>query len=225
MTNIVKPEELIPLVEKFKDGEKQLFADSAELQRFLGSGTRTKEWAERRITDFNLVEGRDYFTETYTSEGGRPGTKFFLSVDAAKHIGMAEKTDKGKQIREYFIRVEAYLREMHEAGWVQKYEDYKRKLHTATQIHVDRKLESRHQDALELLHRYEKRETAALSLLFYVKPHIESCTCKEGSWARKNWQKIIGDRDVSSIFNNRCSSTLEEILKIMDELEQDRNVA
>jgi len=41
-----------------------------------------------------------------TSESGRPSKDFILSIDFAKKLSMLARTEKGEQIRNYFIEVE-----------------------------------------------------------------------------------------------------------------------
>ena len=42
-------------------------------------------------------------------QGGRPAREYHLTVEAARHIAMAEHTPKGKEARDYFIECERRL--------------------------------------------------------------------------------------------------------------------
>ena len=56
-----------------------------------------------------LIEGRDYLSHNFVenpSSGGRPRTDYHLTLEAAKHIGMMSGTDKGFEVRDYFIECE-----------------------------------------------------------------------------------------------------------------------
>lgn len=131
MSNLpTKPKELIPTITKLREDEKQIVVDAKVLQDYLGSGvnTRAAEWSPRRIEAGGLVKGYDYFVEEEISEAGRTTFRYYFTIDAAKHIGMMEKTEKGFEIREYFISLETYLKEMDRAGWIEKFEQYKQSL-------------------------------------------------------------------------------------------------
>lgn len=77
--------------------------DSKILHKGLAIDTYHSTWIARRLEDF--VEGQD-FLSVLEESGGRPEKVFMLTVDAAKHIAMMERTDKGKEVRQYFIEVE-----------------------------------------------------------------------------------------------------------------------
>ncbi|TDA65565.1 hypothetical protein E0765_04885 [Sulfuricurvum sp. IAE1] len=43
------------------------------------------------------------------STGGRPSKEYIISIEMAKHLAMMEKTGKGFEVRQYFIRCEEEL--------------------------------------------------------------------------------------------------------------------
>ena len=54
---------------------------------------------------FGFTENQDFRSFLSESTGGRPSKEYTLSMDMAKELSMVERTDKGKQARQYFIAV------------------------------------------------------------------------------------------------------------------------
>lgn len=77
-----------------------------ELYDYLGVETPFSMWIKRRFSDYGFIENIDFVTTLLESTGGRPLLDYILSIDTAKEIALVEKTDKGKQIRKYFIEIE-----------------------------------------------------------------------------------------------------------------------
>lgn len=59
-----------------------------------------------RMAEYGFVEGEDFSTFLSESTGGRPATDHVIKLDMAKEIAMIQRTDKGKEVRQYFIQVE-----------------------------------------------------------------------------------------------------------------------
>lgn len=78
-----------------------------ELHEFLGVTTRYNDWFPR-MAEYGFIEGKDFYSFlSKTSEtGGRPSIDHLLTIDMAKEIAMLQRTDRGKQARQYFIQVE-----------------------------------------------------------------------------------------------------------------------
>ena len=78
-----------------------------ELHEFLGVTTRYNDWFPR-MAEYGFTEGKDFYSFlSKTSEtGGRPSTDHLLTIDMAKEICMIQRTEVGKQARQYFIQVE-----------------------------------------------------------------------------------------------------------------------
>ena len=78
-----------------------------ELHEFLGVTTRYNDWFPR-MAEYGFIEGKDFYSFlSKTSEtGGRPSTNHLLTIDMAKEIAMIQRTERGKQARQYFIQVE-----------------------------------------------------------------------------------------------------------------------
>lgn len=76
-----------------------------ELHEFLGVKTLYKDWFPRMV-EYGFTEGKDFSSFLSESTGGRPSTEHLLTIDMAKEIAMIQRTDRGKQARQYFIQVE-----------------------------------------------------------------------------------------------------------------------
>lgn len=80
-----------------------------DLHGFLEVKKDFTNWA-KAMFEYGFVEGQDY-VEVYAQmgenpSGGRPARNWAISLDMAKELSMIQRTDKGKQARQYFIEVE-----------------------------------------------------------------------------------------------------------------------
>lgn len=85
-----------------------------ELHKFLEVETRFNDWISRMM-NYGFVENVDYqvlLKNEYNLSGGRPSTDYALTLDTAKEISMIQRSDKGKQARQYFIECEKKLKEV-----------------------------------------------------------------------------------------------------------------
>ncbi|KRN62740.1 antA/AntB antirepressor family protein [Carnobacterium maltaromaticum] len=76
-----------------------------DLHRFLEVATEYKDWFPRMVR-YGFVEGVDFSAILSESTGGRPKQDHALILDMAKEISMIQRSEKGKQARQYFIKVE-----------------------------------------------------------------------------------------------------------------------
>ena len=100
---------LIPLTEGKIQGYDQPLCNARALHAFLEVGKDFSNWVKDRIDLHGFVENQDFIVFANSGEnpqGGRPSKEYHLTVDAAKHIAMAEHTSKGKEARDYFIDCE-----------------------------------------------------------------------------------------------------------------------
>lgn len=79
-----------------------------QLHKNLEVKTRFSQWVEQNFKGFE--ENYDFasvVTTTVVNNGAmRELQDYALSLDTAKHLAMMSKTDKGKEVRQYFIQVE-----------------------------------------------------------------------------------------------------------------------
>ncbi|HEL2265189.1 TPA: phage antirepressor KilAC domain-containing protein [Streptococcus suis] len=76
-----------------------------QLHEALGVNSRYTTWFER-MTEYGFVEGQDFLPNLGKSTGGRQAVDHVIKLDMAKEIAMIQRTDRGKQVRQYFIQVE-----------------------------------------------------------------------------------------------------------------------
>ena len=97
--------ELIPLTEN--DGVQAVMG--RYLHGFLEVNTEYRAWF-KRMTEYGFELGRDYTIKNDRVQDSlgreREATNHIISLDMAKEISMIQRTDKGKQARQYFIECE-----------------------------------------------------------------------------------------------------------------------
>lgn len=102
--------ELIPIREH--DGKQAV--SGRELHEFLGLGRDYTTWFKKMV-EYGFTAGVDYLP--ISGEVAREGrgavsrVDHAVSIDMAKHIGMVQRTERGRQIRDYFIEVEKRARQ------------------------------------------------------------------------------------------------------------------
>lgn len=101
-------------------GKPAMVADARNLHKFLGNKDQFATWIKQRIEQYGFTENVDYETYLENSKKGRPRTEYRISSDMAKELSMVERTERGKEARQYFIDCEERLRrvapEEHEAA-------------------------------------------------------------------------------------------------------------
>jgi len=77
------------------------------LHEFLEVETRYNDWFPR-MAEYGFNEGTDFYSllSKTSDAGGRPSTDHQLTIDMAKELCMIQRTEKGKQARQYFIELE-----------------------------------------------------------------------------------------------------------------------
>lgn len=76
-----------------------------QLHQVLGVKTPYDKWFPR-MAEYGFTDGEDFSTFLSKSTGGRPRHDHVLKLDMAKEVAMIQRTDKGKEVRQYFIQVE-----------------------------------------------------------------------------------------------------------------------
>lgn len=79
-----------------------------QLHEALGVKTKYADWFNRMI-DYGFTENQDFLllkNEQQTGRGGHNKVDHIIKLDMAKEIAMIQRTNKGKEVRKYFIQVE-----------------------------------------------------------------------------------------------------------------------
>lgn len=100
MTNAIAP------IFDNENGEVKI--SGRQLHMFLEVQTRYNDWFAR-MCEYGFTEGVDFYSnlsKTSSELGGRPATDHLMTLSMAKELAMLKRTDKGKEARRYFIRIE-----------------------------------------------------------------------------------------------------------------------
>lgn len=76
-----------------------------DLYEALEIKTAYKDWFPR-MCEYGFTENVDFRSFLSESTGGRPSTDHQLTIEMAKEICMLQRSEKGRQYRQYFIAVE-----------------------------------------------------------------------------------------------------------------------
>ena len=88
--------------------------NARDLHGFLESRQDFSDWIKNRIQQYGFVENIDYGVITNFGNnlsGGRPSKEYAITVDMAKELAMVERSEKGRQARQYFIECERRLKQ------------------------------------------------------------------------------------------------------------------
>lgn len=89
---------------------KQPTVSGRELHEALGVNSNYTTWLNR-MTEYGFTEGEDFVTcfpnlESENQHGGQNKIDHALTIPMAKEICMIQRSEKGKQFRQYFIEIE-----------------------------------------------------------------------------------------------------------------------
>jgi phage anti-repressor protein len=90
-----------------ENGEQAVSA--RELYNFLEVRTAFKDWFPR-MCEYGFTKQIDFCSKMSKSSGGRPALDYALTLEMSKEICMIQRTEKGKQARQYFINCEKQLK-------------------------------------------------------------------------------------------------------------------
>jgi anti-repressor protein len=107
------------LIKIAKDENGNSVVSGRDLHEFLGVQTKYLDWFNRMI-EYGFAENVDFVTINELSQK-KEGSRFVkrnivnhaITLDMAKEISMIQRTEKGKQARQYFIEVEKAFKEQY----------------------------------------------------------------------------------------------------------------
>lgn len=104
------------LIKIAKDENGNSVVSGRDLHEFLEVNTQYTIWFER-MKEYGFVENTDFVAlnqKRLTAQGNKVAyTDHALTLDMAKEISMIQRTEKGKQARQYFIEVEKAFKEQY----------------------------------------------------------------------------------------------------------------
>lgn len=96
------------LITTINDEQGEIIVSGRELHEFLEVGTEYRKWFVR-MTEYGFTENMDFIRVTQkcpTPGGLQEQVNHHIKLDMAKEIAMIQRTEKGKQARQYFLQVE-----------------------------------------------------------------------------------------------------------------------
>ncbi len=108
-----KPTQIIKIETGVIDGSTVETVNARDLAEKLEIKKDFSNWMKHQIESLDLEENFDYSSLAQKVEreiGATTRIEYILSVDAAKHIAMASRTEQGKKVRKYFIAMEKYAK-------------------------------------------------------------------------------------------------------------------
>jgi len=111
-------QELIKIDKRVIGAEEINSVNARELWEELGIKKKFSDWMNHQINSLSLDLNIDYIfvspkREAKIGSGGSNAKDYTLTLDVAKHIAMASRTAKGKEVRKYFIAIEKEYKAQH----------------------------------------------------------------------------------------------------------------
>ena len=100
---------LIPVFNGLIQNQPVQLCNARELHAFVESKQEYATWIKNRINEYGFIQDEDYFIITERTNG-RPRKEYHITLDMGKELGMVERNERGRQIRQYFIRCERTLK-------------------------------------------------------------------------------------------------------------------
>lgn len=109
--------EMLPIIHSDINGQLINCVSANSLHEALGVDTRLTDWIKRRIGEYGFIQGVDYVVVETLSNSNLSSAKsrqqikhdYLVSLNMAKELGMVERTEQGRLIRQYFIKCEEAL--------------------------------------------------------------------------------------------------------------------
>lgn len=105
--------QLIPVTTRTIGNQTVPSVNARELHTFLESKQKFSDWIKNRIKHYQFQENQDFVavSEIYETANNGYSTRgeYYLTLNMAKELAMVERTDKGREARQYFIACEQKL--------------------------------------------------------------------------------------------------------------------
>lgn len=119
--------ELIKIAQTEINNENVNSVNARELYSFVCKDiTHYSKWIKTNLINNEFfIEGEDYIILASEKNplGGRPTQEIVVTLDTAKELAMMTRSQKGKEIREYFIQCEKELRNQNQLKLPQTYKE------------------------------------------------------------------------------------------------------
>lgn len=99
----------IPIQQSLIDSQQVQTVNARDLHSFLEIKKDFTNWIKDQIKRARLAENMDFIVlaqKGVNPSGGRPSSDYHLTIEAGKHVSMMCGTDKGFEVRDYFIECE-----------------------------------------------------------------------------------------------------------------------
>ena len=93
---------------KITENKGNQVVSARDLHEFLEVDTQFRTWIDRML-EYGFIENQD-FTKANIFVRGNEAKDYALTLDCAKEISMLQRSEKGKQARQYFIQCEKQLK-------------------------------------------------------------------------------------------------------------------
>lgn len=153
------------LIKITTDGQGSKVVSARELYEYLEVKTEFAKWCGRMF-EYGFVENHDYSLVKIGERSFHNKIDYALTIDTAKEIAMLQRTEKGKQARQYFIECEKALK-----AAIKPMTPAELALHQA-QLLVT--IERRQQELDERLRVVEENQHQAMQLLLQVERSTET---------------------------------------------------
>ncbi|MEQ1969459.1 antA/AntB antirepressor family protein [Xenorhabdus nematophila] len=112
--------EVLPVMQSNISGQGINCVSAKALHETLGIETRLTDWIKRRINEYGFTQGIDYQVAETLSDSNLSRSKsrqqmkhdYLITFNMAKELGMVERTERGRLIRQYFIKCEEALHQV-----------------------------------------------------------------------------------------------------------------
>ncbi len=98
------------LIKIIRNEQGSQAVSARELHECLEIATDFTDWC-KRMFEYGFEENVDYSLLKIGERYAHNKVDYALTMEVAKHIAMIQRTDKGKQVRQYFIECERILKE------------------------------------------------------------------------------------------------------------------